>query len=406
VDHAASVVAFVSRRRSVTICREGLYYVFVLAFIVVGASFRDINLLFVMAGMMIGPLLYNWRMVALSVRWLAIRRVLPDYVFAGQPFRVEIQGQNLRRRMGSWVLVVEDSILPDPASENPARGDKARAGTIIPYLGAGRSEKAAYRLTLPHRGRYRFGPLLVSTRFPLGLVKATARLPQYRRIVVGPRLGRLAPHWVRLMDTRRFGRQQVQYRQGPIDGDYYGLREWRSGDSKRWIHWRATAKIGQLAVRQFEQQQDHDLALILDLWAPESPSDEERGRVELAISFAATVIDEITRRASSRLTVGLSASTLTTWSGRATAVFGRQIMERLAMAQPSSGSSLSELLSGVVLNVPLGARILVVSTRSDGLDGLRRSEGFAGKVRHQRALSNVIWIDVGSPQLELLFRLD
>jgi uncharacterized protein (DUF58 family) len=393
------------RRRSIRICREGAYYLLVLAFVIGGATLRDINLLFVLAGLMIGPLVYNWRMAALSVRWLAVRRVLPDYAFAGQPFRVEIQGENLRDRMGSWVLMIEDSIETDPSPNNPACGEKAKAGTIIPYLGARQVESSAYQLMLPRRGRYRFGPLLVSTRFPLGLVKATAWLPQYRRMIVGPRLGQLTSQWLELIDSRRFGRHQAQYRQGPIDGDYYGLREWRAGDSKRWIHWRTAAKLGQLAVRQFEQQQDRDLALILDLWAPEVPSDEQRGRVELAVSLAATVIDQMTRRARSHLTVGFATQPMRTWSGRATAVFGRQMMERLAMAQPSNGDSLAELVSGVVLRMPAGARVLVVSTRGDELNRLQQGEGFSGKLRHQRSLSQVTWIDVGSPQLDLIFQM-
>jgi hypothetical protein len=248
--------------------------------------------------------------------------------------------------------------------------------------------------------------LVISTRFPLGLVKASARLPNYRRMIVGPRLGRLTPHWARLMDTRRFGRQQIQHRQGPIDGDYYAIRDWRPGDSKRWIHWRTAARTGRLAVRQFEAQQDHDLAMILDLWLPESPGDEDRGRVELAISFAATVVDELTRRAACRLTVGLAARPAGIWSGRATALFGRQVSERLAMAQACDDDQLPEVLGAIVVNVPQDARILVVSTRSDGLDRLQHSEEFARRLRHQRALSNVIWMDVGSPQLETIFQVD
>jgi uncharacterized protein (DUF58 family) len=395
----------VFRRRSITICREGAYYVLVLAFVVGGATLRDINLLFVLAGLMIGPLVYNWRMTALSVRWLAMRRILPDYAFAGQPFRVEIQGENLRYRMGSWVLMIEDSVVTDLGQNHPADVKATKMGAIIPHLGARQMESCSYQLTLPRRGRYRFGPLLVSTRFPLGLVKATARLPQYRRMIVGPRLGQLTPQWLQLIETRRFGRQQAQYRQGPIDGDYYGLREWRTGDSKRWIHWRTAAKIGQLAVRQFEQQQDRDLALILDLWAPESPSDEQLGRIELAVSLTATIIDQLTRRARSSLTVGFATTPPRTWSGRATAGFGRQMMERLAMAQAGNDDSLAELLGGVVLRMPAGARVLVISTRGDELNRLQQSEGASGKSRHQRALSNVTWIDVGAPQLDLIFQM-
>ena len=391
------------KRRSVTICREGVYYVCVLGFIVLGATLRDINLLFVLAGLMVGPFLFNWRLVALSLGRLVVDRKVADYVIAGHPFPVEISCENQRRRLGSWVLVFEDAVAPDPGAGNPAAGELARAGVILPYVAAGGRSQAVYRLTLPRRGRYRFGPLRVSTRFPLGLLKASVRLPKYERILVGPRLGQLTPHWVRLLDTQRFGHQQVQHRQGPIDGDYYGLREWRPGDSKRWIHWRATARLGRLAVREFEQQQEHDLVLILDLWQGRQADPGDRARVELAISFAATVIEEMSRRRKSRLTVAVAGQPPGCWSGRATPVFGRQILERLAMVQPASEDRLAELVGGMVLHVPLGARLLVVSTRSDSLGHLHRSASFADKLRHQRALANVIWLDVGSAQMEHLF---
>ncbi len=394
----------VLKRRSVRICPEGVYYACVLGFIVVGATLRDINLLFVLAGLMVGPFLFNWRMVALSLGRLAVDRKVADYVTAGHPFPVEIGCENQRPRLGSWVLVFEDAVVPEPGDGNPAEGEVTRAGVILPYVAPGSRSQAAYRLTLPRRGRYRFGPLQVSTRFPLGLLKASVRLPKYGRILVGPRLGQLTPHWIHLLDTQRFGHQQVQHRQGPIDGDYYGLREWQPGDSKRWIHWRATARLGRLAVREFERQQEHDLVLILDLWVPPEAEPADRARVELAISFSATVVEEMSRRGRSRLTVAVAGEPAGCWSGRATPVFGRQILERLAMVHPISEDRLAALVGGMVLDVPLGARLLVVSTRSGNLGHLHRSADFADKLRHQRALANVIWLDVGSPQMNHLFQ--
>ena len=263
--------------------------------------------MFVLAGMMIGPLLFNWRFVAQSLRQLTISRRLPEQIFAGRPFRVEICGQNHRRRLGSWMIVVDDCVHADVSDrESRKREPKPNASVVLPHVAAGGSGAAAYQVTLPQRGRYLFGPLRVSTRFPMGLVRATTKLKQFDRVVVWPRLGRLTPYWLGLLDSRRLGRQTTHCKQGPIDGDYYGLREWRSGDSKRWIHWRTTAKLGKLAVRQFEQQQNQDLALVLDLWQPDLPRDEDRGRVEVAVSFAATLVDELARRGGSRVTIALA----------------------------------------------------------------------------------------------------
>jgi uncharacterized protein (DUF58 family) len=393
----------VLRRRLVTICREGWYYVAVLAFIVGGATLRDINLLFVLAGMMMGPLLFNWRLVVLSMRSLEVERELPDYASAGQPFRVEIRGENRRRRLGTWALVVEDTIQPDQASGAARRAKKSVASVMLPYVAASSSERASYRLTLPQRGRYRFGPLRVSTRFPLGLVKASARVSSYRSLVVGPRLGRLLPHWLAMLESREFGRQPTLCRQGPIDGDYYGLREWRSGDSKRWIHWRSTAKIGRLAVREFEHQQNQDLALVLDLWTPPEPTDEERARVELAVSLAATIVDDQARRGGNRLLVATAARPRGRWSAAASGMFARQIHELLAAIEPIDEDQLEGIVGSILPDLSPGVRLAVISTRASRRDELIRTAAQAQRPRQRRALTRILWLDVGDPDLRRVF---
>ncbi len=394
-------------RRGVSICREGVYYLLVLAFIVGGATVRDINLLFVLAGLMVGPLLFNWRFVVQSLRQLGISRHLPEQIFAGRPFRVEICGHNRRRRVGSWMLIVDDCVQPESGERGEDRRQaKPIASVVLPHVAAGGMDAAAYQVTLPQRGRYRFGPLWVSTRFPMGLVKATAKLKQFERVIVWPRLGRLTPHWLALLDSRRLGRQTAHQRQGPIDGDYYGLREWRSGDSRRWIHWRTTAKLGKLAVRQFEEQQNQDLALVLDLWQPAEPRDEDRGRVEVAVSFAATLVDELTRRGGSRLTIGLAARPHGHWSAPASALFAQQTLHRLALVDAAAENQLAEMLGEVVTSCPAGMQVVVISTRSNQLLRIGQSGPFADRHRHQRALGNVLWLDVGTDEIRRVFEWD
>lgn len=395
------------KRRGVTICLEGWYYVFVLAFIIVAATFRGYNLLFILAGMMMGPLLFNWRLVVLAVRRLDVRRRLPEQVFAGRPFLVEIYGENQRRHLGSSMLVVEDTIVPEGAEDGQPKNDrKASVRVILPFVPSRQTRKEAYRITLPRRGKYRFGPLQVSSRFPMGLVKATFRFRQFERIVAFPKLGRLSPHWMRLLESKRYGRHQVHSRQGPIDGDYYGLREWRPGDSKRWIHWRTTAKMGKLAVRQFEQQQNRDMAIVLDLWQPAEPTDDDLGRVEFAVSFASTVVDELARRGGSQLMIASAGASAGRWSAKATAVFARLTLERLAVARSSSNSRLAEVLGHVLADVPMSTQVVVISTRSNTMASVLDDSSFADKPRHQRALERVIWLDVNDSRIWDVFKLE
>ncbi len=393
-------------RRVVTICREGFYYTFVLAFIVGGATLRDINLLFLLAAIMVGPLLLNWRFVVLAIRQLAVYRQLPDQIFAGRPFCVEIFGRSYRRQMGSWMLVVDDLIKPAAGGREQKNGVKTNARVVFPYVAAGETEKATYQITLPRRGRYQFGPMQVSTRFPMGLVKASAKLKHYEQIVVWPRLGRLTPNWLRIMVSDRLGRQPMPFRQGPIEGDYFGLREWRPGDSRRWIHWRTTAKMGELAVRQFEQIHDQDMAMVLDLWQPKDASREDRGRVELAVSFAATVVQESSRRKGSRLTLALAAKQRGNWSARVSTTFVRRTLGSLAVVEATSENLLAEVLGSAVAGIPAGAQLVVVSTRPSELQTVGTSPALANVHRYQRILERVLWVDVGVPQVSEVFELE
>lgn len=380
-----------------------MYYLCVLAFIVGSAALRDANLMFMLVGLMLGPLLINWRVVVMSVRQLRVARRLPVQVYAGRPFRVDILGENRRRHLGSWSLVVEDWIKPEGEAPD-GRDGGCRARALLPYIPPRFVGQSSYRVMLPHRGRYEFGPLHVSSRFPLGLVKATVKVKRLARLVVYPRIGVLSPNWLRALDASSVGRQPMHHCQGPIDGDYYGLREWRNGDSRRWIHWRTTAKLGRLAVRQFEQQYNRDLALVLDLWQPDRPNAEALGRVELAVSLAATMVDDLSRRGSSRLSLAVAAQESGWWSASLSPVFARQLFERLALVQAAAQNDLPAALVRAVAHVQPGMQVVVISTRTPILEEVYDSRRFVDRPRLQRELRRAVWLTAGAEPVAALFQ--
>src|SRR5436190_14649316 len=145
-------------RRRAWLTREGWYYLAVLVFIIGGAVLRSVNLLVILAGTMIAPLLFNWRLAMASLTGLVIIRRLPTQILAGEPLTVEIHVQNKRWWMSTWLLRVEDWI------EGQGTGDRGqaravRAETTIAHVPAGGQAVGTYRITLHRRGRYRFGPL-------------------------------------------------------------------------------------------------------------------------------------------------------------------------------------------------------------------------------------------------------
>src|SRR5437763_12960542 len=95
-------------RRRAWLTREGWYYLAVLTFIIGGAVLRSVNLLVILAGTMIAPLLFNWRLAMASLTALVIRRRLPRQTLAGEQLTVEFHVKNQRWWMSSWLLRIED----------------------------------------------------------------------------------------------------------------------------------------------------------------------------------------------------------------------------------------------------------------------------------------------------------
>jgi uncharacterized protein (DUF58 family) len=278
---------------------------------------------------------------------------------------------------------------------------------VLPYVAAGQTAGTEYRLMLSRRGRYRFGPLRVSTRFPLGMVRSTVVVGRPRQMVVCPRLGHLTRGWLQVIDTRREGRQQTRQSQGFLEGDYYGLREWRTGDSQRWIHWRTSAKLGELAVRQFEDQRNSDLAIVLDLWRPDSPTEAERVQTETAISFLATAVADLCRRGGSNVTVGVAGRETQYWHGAASTLLATEILEYLAEVAPGEGHHIYDALERVAERRSAKGPMLVISTR--GAPFLTDSGQWDTSNHHTRPRQNygqVTWIDCRSEQLSRYFSID
>ena len=421
-------------RRRAWLTREGWYYLAVLAFIIGGAVLRNVNLLVVLAGMMIAPLLFNWRLVMASLSGLAVRRKLPEQMLAGEPLTVEIEVENSRWWMSSWLLRVEDWVEAGSGfgvqGSGQRTGDRGQgtgdgkqgwfqrlrsalsqvdffhlhatlASAVIAHVPARGKALGTYRITLHRRGRYRFGPLRLSTRFPLGLVKAQLVLPDYGELIVAPRLGRLLPQWTELLEAELVGDQRRHPQRGAADGDYYGLRPWQSGDSLRWIHWRTTAKLGRPVVRQYERRRSRDVALLLDPYLAAAATERDAGLLELAISLAATAVADLTTRGQSRLTVAIAGREPEVHSGPASSVFCEEILGRLAELAPAAGPSLGAALTQALEAAPPGIRLIVISPRAADAASLTSSSA-------ELPLNpdDLAWIDTSSDRLPGLFVLD
>jgi uncharacterized protein (DUF58 family) len=381
--------------------REGWHFLFVLVFIFVGAVIREINLLILLAGTMIGLLVLHWRFGSRVLHGLRLRRIAPARTSVGIATEVALEITNTRTRLGSWLILAEDQL--QKIAPNTQRLVE-KGVTLVDEIQPQRTMVGRYELMIHERGKYRLGSTTLSTRFPIGLGRSWRTLDNAWELTVHPRRGRLLPACRSLLQSDREGNARAMPRSSVHEGEFYGLRDWQTGDSRRWIHWRTTAKKGELSVRQFEQLQRQRLSIVLDLYQSKTkPTAEERGAIELAISFAATLASDLVNRDRDKLSFSLVGESVRTLLDVQSAVLVDNLLDHLAQVQPSSAPKLAAAIGELSSSLMYCPVLLVISTRSSQMSELR--EGLSDLNRRLLGRLQVRWLNVSAGDLAPYFDL-
>ena len=138
----------------------------------------------------------------------------------------------------------------------------------------------------PRRGEARTGWVELRSAAPFGVAERRRRLPADATTLVLPRVVPLgALPFVDLASSREAATETEPRRgQGP---EYLGVREYRPGDPIRQVHWRLTARHGELVVRDLEEHRVPRLALWIDTGVDDDALDE-------ACSAAASIVTAAT----------------------------------------------------------------------------------------------------------------
>jgi len=184
-----------------------------------------------------------------------LRVFAPPVAVAGDTVRVAMRIRNAAGST-STALHWNDAIpWPGDAAPHPL----APIGVGSP---ATRVRTVAYELEPPRRGVYAIGPLVVENHDPFGMAASVAAVGAQDRLVVVPAIGGLASGGPTLADGEGIA-QLVQRRVAGNDDDLT-TREYRAGDALRRVHWRASARHGELMVRQEEHRSHPEARLVLD----------------------------------------------------------------------------------------------------------------------------------------------
>ena len=199
--------------------------------------------------------------VALRKPSLAVtRRFAPPVAEAGGSTLVALVIKNRSRRTfdgAHWRDGVPTTLTAAPEAILPAMGPYE---SMLPS--GDDTVRVEYRLRMPRRGVYPIGPLRVGIADPFGLARVDRDVGTAHEVVVTPR--------VTPLDTALGSAASVdgvlnglQLRTHP-NSDELIAREYRYGDPLRRVNWAATARRGELMVREEEQRGDPEARIILD----------------------------------------------------------------------------------------------------------------------------------------------
>jgi uncharacterized protein (DUF58 family) len=336
---------------------------FAIGFVLWGIGFyKGINLLLLVAYAMLLLLVLNALLAGRQLRQLRARRQIPGPIFAAEPATVDVsvEGTPASARLG---LRLED------------RGEVHEQQWFLDQFVPGGAFERHASLVLPRRGWYTWNEPRLVSGYPFGLVERSAEGVGSRVVLVYPSRGKLHRGRLRKFLARALpgmSRSRLPPRRHPsAQSEFHGLREFRAGDSPRWIHWRTSARRGELMVREFEDLPSDDLILVVEPWLPSAgrkeESDQARLRLERVITFATTVCLEWCRKTGDRLVLAVAGpSEPVVLNGLTGREYAHLLMETLALI-PGGTIHVDRLTQRLSDRSLPQAPILLVSTHAPTL---------------------------------------
>jgi len=295
------------------VTRTGALYAVVVLVIGIAAINTGNNLLYVIVAAMLAAIAVSGIASTLCLRGLELDLKVPEHIFAGIDVPATICVRNPRKWLPSlsisavpieknkskkrWRMVATKFPVPPwrpPEKQWLQLPDRKLHRVLVnnasgvfhesayfPFLPPGTQLQAEVRLKFPKRGRYqeRFS---LSTRFPFAFLSKTRRVALAREVLIYPELTTYE-EIVELLPVLS-GKREA-YQRG-LGSDLYRIREYLPEDSARHVDWKATAKSGDLKVREFAREDERRLRVVFD---NPIPGEIQPQAYECMVSLAASV---------------------------------------------------------------------------------------------------------------------
>lgn len=251
------------------------------------ANQTQVGWVYLMSNMITGLLLATFIVSMGSLKSIRIDRAFQnlspqsgrnngDSFHEDDPVEVSLQVAQQRFKPAFLINGQENCPFAPPAEQ--------KQSLFISALFKYRPLELQYRTTCDRRGLYTFPPLRLRSGGPFGFFHSRRKLDTPGEMLIYPQFHPLKQ--IRLLENRGFADRQVM-RVG-AGNEVIGTREYRSGDSLRHVHWRTTARFGSLVVKEFSDENQLTMNVVLDLSKEGSLGRGKYSTFETALRLAAS----------------------------------------------------------------------------------------------------------------------
>lgn len=335
---------------------QALLLVTILAFFSVSSGWR---VLYLLTYVMFLLFVLSWFWARSSLHNMIFRRTSPaTRVQVGEVFDERLMLDNVSVLPKLWVQIADGSTLPGH-----------RAGYVASMGGRKRATWRA-RTVCKQRGRFQLGPVTATSGDPFGMFRRRIILTEQRDLLVLPRVLPIS-NFV-LFTGGLPGRGRSSRRALQTTTNATTIREYMTGDALNRIHWRSSARLDKLMVKEFDLDPAMDAWIFLDLHDAVQAGEGEHSTEEYGVTIAATVANYLLRQ-------DLSLGMIVNAGQREFLSLDRgdrqieRVLEMLAVVETGSGPDLKEALAMDAFHFGRNtvAIIITPSTSRDWHDGVR-----------------------------------
>jgi len=279
------------------------------------------------------------------------RELSADRVQADAPVAVKL---SIRNESGRLEEVLVEDLMP--------RGLKLIEGqpNKVVLLPPEKILEITYTVSGP-RGRYEFQQVRVTAADHLGLFRREVLLAAPGSFIVLPQVPKLRQVMIRPLRTRA-STGLIPARVGGPGVEFFGVREYQTGDPLRWVNWRVTARYPRrIYSNEFEQERVADVGLVLDARQRHDLQANNDSLFEHAVRATASLADAFLRDGNrvAMLTYGAGLSWLFPGYGR---LQRERILQALARVQTGESEIFDSLDYLPTRLFPPHSQIVIISS--------------------------------------------